>query len=160
MKLNDLSKTVGKLLTRKKLTISVCESCTGGMLGGIITTIPGSSKYFVGGIIVYSNRVKRTCGSVKQQTLKKYGAVSAEVAQDMATGVRKKLKSDIGVGITGIAGPSGGTKKKPVGLVYICIAFKRKIYIKKFLFKGNRTQIRKRACNEALYLLHYLLISL
>jgi PncC family amidohydrolase len=154
MTLHDLSKTIGKLLTKKKLTIAVCESCTGGMLGGIITSIPGSSKYFVGGVIVYSNRVKRTCGSVKATTLKKYGAVSAEVAREMATGVRKKLKSDIGVGITGIAGPAGGTKKKPVGLVYIVLSLKRKISIKHFLFKGMRETIRKKACKEALSLLY------
>lgn len=154
MKLNDLSKTVGKLLTRKKLTLSVCESCTGGMLGGIITSIPGSSKYFIGGIIAYSDRIKRTCGGVKVATLKQYGAVSAEVARDMATGVRKKLKSDIGVGITGIAGPSGRTKKKPVGLVFIALSSKRNSIVKHFLFTGIRETIRKKACREALSLLH------
>jgi PncC family amidohydrolase len=159
MKLNDLSKTIGKILTRRKLTISVCESCTGGMLGSIITRVSGSSKYFVGGIIAYSDTVKRTCG-VKTVTLKQYGAVSAEVAHDMAISVRKKLKSDIGVGITGIAGPSGGTKKKPVGLVYISIALKRNFYSKKCLLKGNRTQIRRQTCSEALYLLYNHLISL
>jgi PncC family amidohydrolase len=157
MKLNDLSRTVGKVLMKKKLTIAVCESCTGGMLGSIITSIPGSSKYFAGGVIAYSDKVKRVCGGVKTATLKQYGAVSAEVAQEMATGVRKKLKSDIGVGITGIAGPSGGTKKKPVGLVYIALSTHRKNIVKHFQCKGKRETIRKKACREALSLLHHFL---
>jgi nicotinamide-nucleotide amidase len=154
MTLNDLSKTIGKLLTKKKLTLSICESCTGGMLGEIITTVPGSSKYFVGGIIAYSDKVKRTCSTVRTATLEQYGAVSAEVAQEMATGVRKKLKTDIGMSITGIAGPTGGTKKKPVGLVYIALLSKRNSIVKHFFFTGMRETVRKKACREALSLLH------
>jgi PncC family amidohydrolase len=157
MKLNDLSKSVGKLLTKKKLTISICESCTGGMLGSIITSIPGSSKYFRGGIIAYSNEVKIKIVGVNPVTLRKYGAVSAIVAEEMAKGVRKKLKTDVGIGITGIAGPGGGTKEKPVGLVYICLIFKRKRFIKRLLLKGNRKKVREKSCEEALSLLRYFL---
>lgn len=138
-------------LIKKKLTISVCESCTGGMLSSMITDRPGSSKYFVGGIIAYSNEVKRKLVGVKHATLTKYGSVSAEVVSEMARGIRRKLVADIGVAITGIAGPTGGSKKKPVGLVYLGVAYRNKVSIKKLLLQGSRDSIRKRACTEALY---------
>jgi len=154
MQLRNLSTKIGKLLRKKKLSLAICESCTGGMLGSVITSIPGSSKYFSGGIIAYSNDAKTGIVGVREDTLKKYGAVSAEVAVEMAKGVHKKLKSDIGIGITGIAGPTGSSKKKPVGLVYIAISQRRKITVKCFLFKGNRDAIRKKACKEALFLLN------
>jgi nicotinamide-nucleotide amidase len=157
MNLEQISKTVGKLLIKHRLTVGICESCTGGMLGGIITQVPGSSKYFRGGVIAYSNEVKTRIIGVKISTLRKCGAVSAEVAQEMADGVRKKLKSDIGIGITGIAGPSGGTKKKPVGLIYVSLSYRRIILVKVFLYKGPRDQIRKKACKAALLLLLKLL---
>jgi PncC family amidohydrolase len=153
--MNKLSKSIAKILLKKKLTLSICESCTGGMLGSIITSVPGSSKYFRGGIIAYSNEVKRKIVGVKPDTLRKYGAVSAIVAQEMAKGVRQKLKTAIGIGITGIAGPKGGSKKKPVGLVYIAISQKRRIIVRRHQFKGNREKVRKRACEEALSLLKY-----
>ena len=155
--MNKILNQVAKTLTRKKLTLSVCESCTGGMLGSIITQVPGSSKYFPGGIIAYSNEVKQKTVGVKLTTLKKYGAVSTEVAREMAQGVRKRFKSDIGIGITGIAGPSGGSKKKPVGLVFISLSYDKIIFVKKYLFKGNRDHIRKKACTQALVLLNHLL---
>jgi PncC family amidohydrolase len=153
--MNKLSKSIAKILLKKKLTLSICESCTGGMLGSIITSVPGSSKYFRGGIIAYSNEVKRKIVGVKPDTLRKYGAVSAIVAQEMAKGVRQKLKTAIGIGITGIAGPKGGSKKKPVGLVYIAISQKRRIIVRRHQFEGNREKVRKRACEEALSLLKY-----
>ena len=155
--MNKLLNQIAKTLTRKKFTLSVCESCTGGMLGSIITQVPGSSKYFPGGIIAYSNEVKQKIVGVKPTTLKKYGAVNAEVVREMAQGVRKRFKSDIGIGITGIAGPSGGSKRKPVGMVYIGIAYNKRILAEKYLFKGNRDQIRKKACKQALVLLNHLL---
>ncbi|KPK68593.1 hypothetical protein AMJ87_11655 [candidate division WOR_3 bacterium SM23_60] len=145
--------SLARQLLRKKLTISVCESCTGGMLGSMITDRPGSSKYFVGGIIAYSNEVKRKVIGVKPATLRKYGSVSAEVVKEMARGVRRKLITDIGIAITGIAGPAGGSKKKPVGLVYLGVASKQKVSVKMLLLKGSRDTIRKKACTEALYLL-------
>ena len=155
--MNKILNQSATTLTRKKLTLSICESCTGGMLGSIITQVPGSSKYFPGGIIAYSNEVKQKTVGVKPATLKKYGAVSAEVAREMAQGVRKRFKSDIGIGITGIAGPSGGSKRKPVGMVYIGIAYNKMIFAEKYLFKGNRDYIRKKACKQALVLLNHLL---
>lgn len=156
--MNKSLNQIAKILTRKKLTISVCESCTGGMLGSIITQVPGSSQYFSGGIIAYSNEVKQKTVGVKPATLRKYGSVSAEVVREMAQGVRKRFKSDIGIGITGIAGPSGGSKKKPVGLVFISLSYNKMIFVEKYLFKGNRDRIRKKACKQALVLLNHLLI--
>ncbi len=144
---------IGKILVKKKLTVSVCESCTGGMLGKIITQAPGSSKYFLGGIIAYSDDIKRKLIGIKPELLKKHGAVSLEVARKMARGVRRVFKSDIGIGITGIAGPSGGTRKKPVGLVYISLSCKRSVFVKRLMLTGGRDKIRKRACKEALSLL-------
>lgn len=149
---STLSQEIGSILPKKRLTLSVCESCTGGMLGSIITQIPGSSKYFLGGIIAYSNDSKKRIVGVRSNVLKQYGAVSPEVAAEMAQGVQKVFKSDIGIGITGIAGPSGGSKKKPVGLVYISLFTKKRILIKKLLLQGSRDQIRKRVCEEALSL--------
>jgi len=151
--MDKLLKNIAKLLIKHRYTLSVCESCTGGMLGSIITTMPGSSKYFLGGIIAYTNKVKIKIVGVRAVTLKKYGAVSAQVAQAMAKNIRKNLRSDIGIGITGIAGPGGSTKQKPVGLVYIALAKKSKTIVRKFRFKGNRDTIRKKACLEALRIL-------
>ena len=156
--MTKLQKNIAESLTRKKLTLSVCESCTGGMLGNIITQIPGSSKYFLGGIIAYSNEVKQRIVGVRQVTLKRFGAVSAEVVREMAQGVRKRFKSDIGIGITGIAGPAGGSKRKPVGLVFISLSYNKMIFVEKYLFKGNRDRIRKKACKQTLVLLNHLLI--
>ena len=153
--LNDIA---GSLI-KKKLSLSVCESCTGGMLGSIITSEPGSSKYFCGGVIAYSNEIKQRVVGVKQITLKIFGAVSAEVAREMARGVRKKFKADISISITGIAGPAGGSKKKPVGLVYLCVAVRHHVYVEHHIFKGSRNQIRKEACDKALRLLERVLIQ-
>lgn len=148
-----LLKNIAKLLVKKHSTLSVCESCTGGMLGNLITSVTGSSNYFLGGIIAYSNEVKERVAGVKAETLRKYGAVSAETAREMAQGVRRRLKSDIGISITGVAGPTGGTKKKPVGLVYIAIVNKKNLSAKKFFFKGSRVTVRKKACARAVVML-------
>ncbi len=151
--MNRLALLTGKWLRRKRLTLSICESCTGGMFGSIITTIPGSSNYFKGGIIVYSNEIKKRIVGVKSLTLKKFGAVSRQTAQEMARGVRRITNSDISISITGIAGPGGGTKAKPVGLVYIAIADRKNTLVHKFMLTGGREQIRKKACVNALQLL-------
>lgn len=151
---NDaLIRLVGRILVRKRLTISVCESCTAGMLGALLTRIPGSSQYFVGGIIAYSDRVKRIIVGVRAQTLKHFGAVSAESAREMAKVVRRIMKSDISVAITGIAGPGGGSTDKPVGTVYIALAKKRGVVVQKFRLRGRRQTIRQSACKYALELL-------
>jgi PncC family amidohydrolase len=145
---------IGKLLLRKGLTLSVCESCTGGMLASSITGIPGSSRYFIGGIIAYSDDIKRMVVGVRAATLKRFGAVSKEVAQEMARGARYLMASDLCIAITGIAGPGGGTVQKPVGLVYIAVAVKKRVTVRRFFFKGGRHKIRKAAVNEALNLLN------
>lgn len=155
--MNRLAKKIGRLLSKKNLTLSICESCTGGMLGSIITEIPGSSKYFKGGIIAYSNEIKSKIIGVKNKTLKNFGAVSSQTAKEMALGLKRLTNSDIGISITGIAGPGGATKTKPVGLVYIGVIFKEKIKIKKNIFAGNRQQIRKKACEKALVLISKML---
>ena len=113
---------VGKLLLQKGQTVSVAESCTGGGLGGMFTEIPGSSGYFYGGIIAYDNQVKIKLLGVNSEDLDTFGAVSPEVAEQMALGVKHSLQTDWGLSITGIAGPEGGTDSKPVGLVYLGIA--------------------------------------
>lgn len=151
--LNDIA---GSLI-KKKLSLSICESCTGGMLGTLITSEPGSSKYFRGGIIAYSDEVKQRVVGVRQATLRKYGAVSAEVAREMAQGVLKRFMADISISITGIAGPTGGTKKKPVGLVYLCVATRQHVAVEDRMFKGSRNQIRREACKKVLRLLKRLL---
>ena len=146
-----------ELLLKKKLTISICESCTGGMLGSMLTAIPGSSHYFYGGIIAYANTVKQKVVGVSLKTLKRYGAVSAQVARAMAQSVRREFKTDLAIAITGIAGPSGGTSKKPVGTVYICIVIKELAYTEHYLLRGSRSQIKKAACSRALKYLRTLL---
>lgn len=155
--MNKLLNQIAKTLIKRKLSLSVCESCTGGMLGTLITGEPGSSKYFCGGVIAYSNEVKQRVVGVRQATLRKYGAVSAEVAREMAQGVLKRFKADISISITGIAGPTGGTKKKPVGLVYFCVATRQHVAVENRVFKGSRNQIRKEACKKVLRLLKHLL---
>lgn len=151
--MKNLAKRIGRMLSKKNFSLSVCESCTGGMLGSIITEIPGSSEYFKGGIIAYSNELKKKIIGVKNKTLKNFGAVSRETAKEMALGLKKLTHSDIGISITGIAGPGGGTKDKPVGLVYIGVILNKKIMVEKNIFTGSRQQIRKKACEKALKLL-------
>ena len=133
-----MQEIVGKLLKNNNLTLSVAESCTGGMISHLITTIPGSSQYFMGGIIAYDNNVKIKQLKVDSSLIAKYGAVSKEAAEAMASGVRNLLQTDYSIVTTGIAGPEGGTAKKPVGLVWVAMAKNDKIISKKFLFGDNR----------------------
>jgi len=150
---------IGNLLKEKGLKIAIAESCTGGLVGKILTDTPGSSDYFQGSFVVYSNILKRRILGVPKTVLKKYGAVSEECALYMAKGAKKKGKADISISITGIAGPSGGSKEKPVGLVYIGIGLpKNKFHIHKFIFPGNRERIRERTAYQALELLRKYLI--
>jgi nicotinamide-nucleotide amidase len=136
---NDpLEKTIGDLLRKSGMKISVAESCTGGHIGHMITSIPGSSDYFPGGIIAYENSIKENLLGVRTETLKNFGAVSEETVKEMAEGVRKKFKSDIGLATSGIAGPGGGTKEKPVGLVWIGISDNEGNIAKRFIFSKNR----------------------
>ncbi|HJX04974.1 MAG TPA: CinA family protein [Thermoplasmata archaeon] len=147
-----LAEEVGRLLRSKDLTISVAESCTGGKVGDLLTDVSGSSDYFVGGVISYSNRAKSELLGVRENTLAAKGAVSDEVARQMASGVRKSLHANIGVGITGIAGPFGGTPKKPVGLVYIAVDSDKGTISARSMFKGSRTQVKKQSAERALNL--------
>jgi len=145
-----LAKEVGELLRSKTLTISVAESCTGGRVGDLLTNVSGSSDYFMGGVISYSNRAKAELLGVNEKSLATEGAVSDEVARQMASGVRKSLHTKIGVSITGIAGPLGGTPDKPVGLVYIAVSSEKGTVSAKSLFKGSRTQIKNQSADRAL----------
>ena len=129
---------VAKLLINNEMTIATAESCTGGLLAHRLTNVSGSSKYMLGGVVSYSNEVKIVKVGVNEKTLIAHGAVSEQTAGEMARGIQKKFQSDIGVGITGIAGPTGGTYEKPVGLVYIGLAIKEKLIVKRFLFLKDR----------------------
>ena len=132
------------------LTISVAESCTGGMICNLITNTPGSSRYFMGGVVSYSNESKIDILGVDKDLIIKYGAVSKQVASQMAKGVRRITNADIGISTTGIAGPEGGTPEKPVGLCYIGISTGNSTNARKFIFQGNRLQIKKSATNQAI----------
>jgi PncC family amidohydrolase len=140
-------------LSKLDLIIATAESCTGGLIAHNLTNISGSSNYFDRGIVTYSNRAKIELLGVSEKIIKQNGAVSFEVAKAMAEGVRKKSKVDIGISTTGIAGPTGGTKEKPVGLVFIGVSNEKDTIVKKFQFKGNRLQNKESTCIEAFKLL-------
>ena len=149
-----LNKKIFLLLSRKKLKISTAESCTGGMLSSAITSISGSSKVYTMGFITYSNQAKISLLKVSNKILKKYGAVSVQCCLAMVNNLSKISKSKICVSITGIAGPKGGSKKKPVGLVYIGIKIGKKIFINKCNFKNKgRLFIQKQTVKKSLNLL-------
>jgi nicotinamide-nucleotide amidase len=139
---------VGRRLRSHRLTLAVAESCTGGLIGHRITSVGGSSEYFLGGVIAYANAVKVRELGVDREVLAAEGAVSEPVARAMALGVREKFGADIGVGTTGIAGPTGGTREKPVGLVFIGVAGKHSFEVRSFTFPGSREEV-KRAASEA-----------
>ena len=149
--MSNLSLKIVKLLTKKKLTVSFAESCTGGLLASSITSISGSSKVFNMGLVTYSNNAKVKLLKVPKKTITKYGAVSYETCLSMVKKLSKISKSNISISITGVAGPNGGTKEKPVGLVYIGLKKGSKTIIKKNLFKSKkRISIQKATVNQAL----------
>jgi len=154
---NKIITEIASLLKQKKLTIATAESCTGGLLAHILTNVSGSSEYFNRGIIIYSYQAKTDLLDVPEKTLIDHGAVNEEVAKIMAENVRKKSNVDIGISTTGIAGPTGGTKDKPVGLVYIGISTRDKTEVKKYNFSGDRLQNKEETCNAALKLLYDIL---
>ena len=141
---------VGDLLIKNNLKISTAESCTGGMIASRLVSVPGISDVFLEGAVTYANEAKVRTLNVKEETLKKYGAVSEETAREMAEGMAKRTGSDIAVVTTGIAGPGGGTKEKPVGLVYIGLYYKGEVYVYKNVFNGNRQKVRTKATVTAL----------
>ena len=145
------SKKLINLLKKKKLKISFAESCTGGLMSSIITSNSGSSKVFNLGLVTYSNQAKQKILKVPNKIIKKYGAVSVQCCLSMVNNLSKISNSHINISITGIAGPKGGTRKKPVGLVFIGLKFKRKIFIKKYLFKNKtRNNFQKITANTVL----------
>jgi PncC family amidohydrolase len=150
MTITRLSKNLGAALAQKKLTLAVAESCTGGLIGGAVTAISGSSSYFRGGIIAYDNEVKQGLLRVPQRVLEKHGAVSADTVIAMARGAQKLLAADCSIAVSGVAGPGGGTKEKPVGLVYIGIAAKNRVQAFEERFIGNRESVREQTVKKAL----------
>lgn len=149
---DTLEKVVIEKLIEKNMTIATAESCTGGMLASTLINVPNASKVFLNGVISYSNESKVYELDVNKQSLKDYGAVSEQVAIEMAEGIKNKSNSKIGISITGIAGPDGGTDEKPVGLVYLAICIEGKQPIsKKLMLKGDRTKIREKTVTLALY---------
>ena len=148
---------VAEALIQQTRTIATAESCTGGLLVARLTDRPGSSAYVLGGVTSYSNEVKQDVVGVPAELIARVGAVSAEVAEAMATGIRDALGADVGVGITGIAGPDGGTPEKPVGLVHLCVADADRTVPMRIVLPGNRADVRKRAVVVAMHMLRRLL---
>ena len=141
MHLNNQLKNLTAKLKKNKIKVAVAESCTGGLISYNLTKIPGASKFFMVGIVSYSNISKLDLLKVRQKTLTKYGAVSAEICKEMCNNLLKISKTNIAISVTGIAGPDGGTKKKPIGLVYVGICSKNKFEIKKFNFGKKLSRI-------------------
>ncbi len=156
----NLEQEVGNLLRQKRLTLGIVESATGGLISHLITNVPGSSDYYKGSVTAYSNEVKIKVVGVKEAIINKYGAVSYQVAEEMARGGRKILAADICLADTGIAGPSGATPGKPVGLFYIGLSHQAGTYSQKHYFQGNREQNKHQAAEAALAWLKEYLISL
>jgi nicotinamide-nucleotide amidase len=142
--------TLGRLFRKKRLTIATAESCTGGMVAVRLTNVPGSSGYFLGSVVSYSNEVKMNVLGVSPDTLRKYGAVSSETAAEMAAGVCRVTGADVGIAVTGVAGPGGGTVHKPVGMVCIHVKLGRRHAAETLRLSGTRAQVRERAASAAL----------
>ncbi|MEM4262452.1 MAG: CinA family protein [Thermoplasmata archaeon] len=142
--------SIAEILRERGLTLAAAESCTGGRIGDKITNVPGSSDYFLGSAVTYSNDAKMWILGVKRSSLHRYGAVSEQVAKEMALGAMKKFGSDIAVSTTGIAGPTGGSKEKPVGLVWFAVAHEDDIQTDKEIFAGDRLDIKEAAAIHAI----------
>jgi len=146
----NMESVVGDMLRKRGLTISLAESCTGGLIGNLLTNVSGSSNYFQEGLIVYSNQSKVARLNVSPQTIERYGAVSDQTVREMAKGVKKSLNTDIGLAVTGIAGPDGGSEEKPVGTVFIGMAANNEIFSRRYLFWGTREQVKLNTATMAL----------
>ena len=155
----ELEEVVGRMLVNSHSTLAVAESCTSGMIGARITRIPGSSRYFLGGIMCYSNEVKKTQCGVPTELLEEHGAVSAQCAEALAAGVRAALHSSVGLSVTGIAGPDGGSAEKPVGLVFVGLVDESRVVSHRRIIPGDRETMRERATYFALYSLRKFMIS-
>ncbi|EKU71679.1 CinA family protein [Selenomonas sp. F0473] len=154
------ARDIGKLLSEKNLTISCAESCTGGLLTSVLTDVPGSSSYLIGSVVSYANDIKSRIVGVSEESLASYGAVSEIVAHEMAAGIRSLIGTDIGVGITGIAGPGGGTDGKPVGLVYIAVALQERTIVTANYFSGTRTENKTAAVQRAIMMIEDMIRSI
>ncbi|MFW6287172.1 MAG: competence/damage-inducible protein A [bacterium] len=155
----SLEDIIGEMLSKQGLTLAVAESCTGGLVGNRITDIPGSSQYFMGGMIVYSNQAKIEQLGVNNETLDEYGAVSEETAKEMAENVKRIMQTDIGVSLTGIAGPDGGSEEKPVGLVYLGLAVENRTKIYKLNLSKDRIWNKWMSSQNALFYVYKYLLS-
>jgi PncC family amidohydrolase len=144
---------VGERLTSHGLWLATAESCTGGLVGHLLTNVSGSSNYYRGGVVSYANEAKVHLLGVKPETLDKFGAVSEQTVLEMARGVRKALSADIGISVSGIAGPTGGTPDKPVGTVWIGLSAANGEFAKRFLWSGDRLAIKEQSAQAALKLL-------
>jgi len=153
-----LEKLIGDLLREREWTLSIAESCTGGLICDRITDVPGSSDYFEGGMVNYSNESKAKHLGIPLGDIKRYGAVSPQVARKMAQGVRKTFGTTFGLSTTGVAGPTGGTKRAPIGRVFIGLAIGRKTWVRKEDLKGSRKEIKKKAAEKALKFFYEILI--
>ena len=145
-----MTSRVARLFIRKKWTLAIAESCTGGLITHSLTNIPGSSRYLRGGLIAYANDLKQRMLRVDPRTIRRHGAVSQETAIEMALGVRRLTRSHAGLAVTGIAGPGGGTPTKPVGTVFIACSAGRHAYFKKFHFTGSRRSVKEKTRRAAL----------
>ncbi len=152
-----LEKVIGEYLREREWTLSIAESCTGGLICDRITNISGSSDYFMGGMVNYSNESKAKHLGISLDYIKKYGAVSPQVARKMAQGVRKAFHTTFGLSTTGVAGPTGGTKRSPIGRVFIGLADGRRTWVGKLDLKGNRRKIREKAAEKSLEFLYEIL---
>jgi len=148
--LNTLSSSIGKALADQSLTVSTAESCTGGLLSHVLTGVSGSSQYFMGGVVAYSNQIKSKVLGVRNETLLEHGAVSEETAREMASGIRERFNTDIGLSTTGVAGPTGGTPSKPVGLVWIGISTHEATCAFECHFEGSRDEVKVSTVSEVL----------
>jgi PncC family amidohydrolase len=148
-----LESVIGRLLKQRGLTLAVAESCTGGLVSHRITDVPGSSAYYLGSVTAYANTIKERVLRVRRGTLRRHGAVSEQTALEMARGVRQMLGADIGLAVTGIAGPEGGTPEKPVGLVFVALAAPEGDWVERYIWDGDRWQNKARSAEAALDLL-------
>ena len=155
----NLASKIGELLLEAGATVATAESCTGGMVAERLTEVPGSSGYFLGGVVAYSNSVKRSLVGVDGQLIEEEGAVSEEVARGMAEGVRQRLRADYGIGVTGIAGPGGGSEDKPVGTVHVAVAGKTRVSHRLLTIPGERDRVRRMSTQWALEGLRRMLLS-
>ncbi|MCD4745410.1 MAG: nicotinamide-nucleotide amidohydrolase family protein, partial [Bacteroidales bacterium] len=156
---DTLEGIIGKLLKEKNKSLSTAESCTGGYIAHLITSIPGSSYYYKGSVIAYSNEIKKDVLGVKNNSLIKYGAVSEQVVTEMVTGIKRKFNTDFAIATSGIAGPDGGTIEKPVGTIWIAVATPEKLIAKKFLFGEHRQRNIRKTALSAMNLLRKGLIT-